>query len=71
MIDKRRTGGDTACCLCIGDRRRQELSHIEEGFHCDEESLEFARRCGLNELDELEGLGRTVATVHLARELNE
>ena len=33
--------------------------------------LDFARRCGLDELDELEGLWLAVATVHLARELNE
>ena len=31
----------------------------------------LVRRCGLDELDELEGLWCTVATVHLARELNE
>ena len=34
-------------------------------------AADLVRRCGLDELDELEGLGRTVATVHLARELNE
>ena len=33
--------------------------------------LDFARRCRLDELDELEGLWLSVATVHLAGELNE
>ena len=60
------TGGLTTFAVAseqpVGRNYSQKLS---------EESLDVACRCRLNELDELEGLWCTVATVHLARELNE
>ena len=59
--------GRTTYCCCIGDdRRSQEL--FPELVRL---ITNYVRRYRLDELDELEGLGLAVATVHLTRELNK
>ena len=49
------TGWPTTCCCCIGAASRRNYSQ-----KLSEESLDVACRSGLDELDELEGLGLVV-----------